>query len=212
MAANDGEHPAHRLLAAGADLTELEEAARGCTACPLYQRATQVVFGSGDSEARIVLVGEQPGDAEDREGEPFVGPAGRILDRALDAAGIDCDRTYVTNAVKHFKWTESGGWRRLHAKPNRAEMAACRPWLEAEMARLHPRMIVGLGATACQSMLGPGVRVTRHRGEVWDWDGRPVLITVHPSSLLRAGDDEERRRGFEMFVADLRTARGHLEG
>jgi uracil-DNA glycosylase family protein len=204
-------HPAVAALAESRSFRHLAEAALDCTACDLYRHATQTVFGAGLRKAELLLVGEQPGDEEDKQGEPFVGPAGRLLDRALDEAGIDRAQAYVTNAVKHFKW-KPAGWRRLHQKPNSREVAACRPWLEAEMALIEPRLVVGLGATACQAMLGPQVRVSRQRGEVEQWMGVPVLITVHPSSILRSSDEESRQQAMESFVEDLSKAAAFLTG
>jgi uracil-DNA glycosylase family protein len=182
------------------------EAARDCTACHLYQRATQTVFGEGPKSAPIMLVGEQPGDYEDVAGKPFVGPAGKIMDRALEEAGINRKEVYVTNAVKHFKW-EPRGKRRLHKKPNAREIAACRPWLEAELRAVKPKLVVCLGATAAQTVFGPTFRVTRERGKVLSSKLAPkVLATVHPSSLLRQPDDESREREYKNFVTDLRAA------
>jgi uracil-DNA glycosylase family protein len=187
------------------------EAAR-CTACPLYREATQTVFGEGPVPAPLMLVGEQPGDREDLEGHPFVGPAGRILDRALEEVGLDRERVYVTNVVKHFKWTPRGK-RRIHQKPNREEVLACSQWFAAELAHVQPELIVCLGATAAQALLGSSFRVTRHRGEVLDWsdDGEPrrIMATVHPSSILRAPDDQ-RDDAFAAFVADMAVAAGAL--
>src|SRR5947199_10141987 len=175
------------------NLGEVREAARECTACHLYKRATQTVFGEGPKDAPIMLVGEQPGDYEDVAGKPFVGPAGKIMDRALEEAGIDRSHVYVTNAVKHFKW-EPRGKRRIHKKPNSREIAACRPWLEAELRLVKPTLLVCLGATAAQAIFGPSFRVTRERGKVLSSKFAPkVLATVHPSSILRAPDDETRR-------------------
>jgi DNA polymerase len=188
-------------------LPVLAEAVQGCRGCELYRKATQAVFGRGPRTARVVLVGEQPGDQEDKQGEPFVGPAGRILDDALDAAGIDRSEAYVTNAVKHFKW-EPRGKRRLHSKPSAREIKACRPWLEAELALLKPEVIVAMGATATQSLIGGSFRLTQHRGEfVSDtpWAPAVVTATVHPSAILRAPDREARRQIFDAFVADLRV-------
>jgi DNA polymerase len=185
----------------------LKAQAGSCTNCPLYQNATQTVFGSGRPKSKLMLVGEQPGDEEDKQGEPFVGPAGKLLRRALDEAEIDLASTYLTNVVKHFKWKPGGGWRRLHQKPNRYEISACFPWLEAELKVVRPRLIVGLGATACQALLGPSLRVTASRGKTFDWDGHTVFVTVHPSSILRARDDRERE--YKQFVDDL-TAAGQL--
>src|SRR5881296_3538988 len=188
------------------NLTEVRDASRECTACHLYQRATQTVFGEGPKKATIMLVGEQPGDYEDVAGKPFVGPAGKILDRALKEAGIDRDEVYVTNTVKHFKW-EPRGKRRIHQKPNSREIAACRPWLEAELRIVRPGLLVCLGSTAAQAIFGPAFRVTRERGKVLSSKFAPrVLATVHPSSLLRQPDEESRQREYKRFVADLRAA------
>src|SRR5712671_7330355 len=187
-------------------LSAMREAARSCTACHLYKRATQTVFGEGPKTAPIMLVGEQPGDYEDLAGKPFVGPAGKIMDRALEEAGIDRKHVYVTNAVKHFKW-EPRGKRRIHQKPNSHEIAACRPWLEAELRIVKPNLVVAMGATAAQAIFGPGFRVTRERGKVLSSKLAPrVLATVHPSSLLRQPDEESREREYKHFVADLRAA------
>src|SRR5437762_2392922 len=189
-----------------ASLGALREAARHCTACHLYNRATQTVFGEGPNGAPIMLVGEQPGDYEDVAGKPFVGPAGKIMDRALEEAGIDRKEVYVTNAVKHFKW-EPRGKRRLHKKPNSREIAACRPWLEAEMRLVKPNLVVAMGATAAQTIFGPSFRVTRERGKVLSSKLAPrVLATVHPSSLLRQPDEASREREYKHFVSDLRAA------
>jgi DNA polymerase len=188
---------------------ELREAAAACRACDLWENATQTVFGEGAARARMMLVGEQPGDKEDIEGKPFVGPAGRILDQALEAAGIDRSRVYVTNAVKHFRFTRRGK-RRLHEKPNAQQVRACRPWLEAELAVVKPHIVVLLGATAAQSVMGLAFRVSRQRGEVMPSPlGVPVLATVHPSSILRATDDASRKAALESFIADLRVAAAH---
>lgn len=194
-------------------LGDLRTAAAGCTACPLYQDATQTVFGVGAAGARVLLVGEQPGDKEDLAGEPFVGPAGRLLDDALEAAGIDRSQAYVTNAVKHFKWTRKGNAKvRLHQKPNAAEVAACRPWLEAELAAVRPEVVVCLGATAASSLLGKDVRVTRDRGRWLSSDLVPrALATIHPSAVLRAADQAARTEAFEGLVADLRLVPPALE-
>ena len=187
-------------------LSEVREAARECTACHLYKRATQTVFGEGPEDAPIMLVGEQPGDYEDVAGKPFVGPAGKIMDRALEEAGIDRKEVYVTNAVKHFKW-EPRGKRRIHQKPNAREIAACRPWLEAELRLVKPKLLVCLGATAAQAIFGPSFRVTRGRGRVLSSKFAPrVLATVHPSSLLRQPDEQSREREYKRFVLDLRAA------
>jgi uracil-DNA glycosylase family protein len=184
----------------------VRKAAAHCTACHLYKRATQTVFGEGPKRAAMMLVGEQPGDYEDVAGKPFVGPAGKIMDRALADAGIDRSQVYVTNAVKHFKW-EPRGKRRIHQKPNSREIAACSPWLEAELRIIKPNLVVAMGATAAQTIFGPAFRVTRERGKVLSSKFAPrVLATVHPSSLLRQRDEESREREYKHFVADLRAA------
>jgi uracil-DNA glycosylase len=191
-------------------LSGLKEAAAGCTACPLHETGTQTVFGEGLVRAEILFVGEQPGDREDREGKPFVGPAGRLLDKALEEVGIDRRLAYVTNVVKHFKWTPKGK-RRIHAKPNWSEIAACRPWLDAEVEVVEPRVIVCLGATAAQALLGREFRVTRRRGEIVDSGyGVPAIATVHPSSILRA-EDEDREHEYAAFVDDLAAIRRFVE-
>jgi uracil-DNA glycosylase family protein len=185
-------------------IAALRKAAAGCRACDLWKRGTQTVFGEGGTHVRVVLVGEQPGDQEDLQGRPFVGPAGRILDKALTEAGIDRDETYVTNAVKHFKW-EPRGKRRIHKKPNSIEIAACKPWLEAELSVLKPDVLVCLGATAAQSLLGRDFRVSTQRGQLIHSDLAPyVIATVHPSSVLRAPDEETRRIEMSRFVDDLK--------
>ncbi|MEA2973104.1 MAG: uracil-DNA glycosylase [Actinomycetota bacterium] len=188
----------------------LRAEAAGCQACDLWKAASQTVFGEGPAHAALMLVGEQPGDREDVEGHPFVGPAGALLDRALDEAGIDRATTYLTNAVKHFKWTAKGK-RRIHQKPNAAEVEACRPWLDAEVEAVQPKIVVALGATAAQALLGKDFRVTRHRGEFFDHSNRPTITaTVHPSSILRARDDDARHREMAAFVDDLRTVAKRL--
>jgi DNA polymerase len=193
------------------DLDALRQAAAGCTNCDLYRHATQTVFGEGPEAARVMLLGEQPGDKEDKAGHPFVGPAGRLLDEALDRAGIDRSQVYVTNVVKHFKFT-SRGKARIHQKPNAAEQAACRPWLEGELAAVRPEVVVCLGATAAQAILGRQFRVTQQRGQLLEWpekyeiplDEPPlVLATVHPSSILRAPEDADRKALMDGFAADL---------
>jgi len=192
------------FLPARLSLPALRDAAAGCRGCHLWEIGTQTVFGEGAPGAEVMLVGEQPGDQEDRAGKPFVGPAGRVLDDALVESGIDRSTTYVTNAVKHFKW-QARGKRRIHQKPNWTEMTACRPWLEAEIAVVKPRVLVLLGATAAQSLLGRQFRVTQHRGELLESDlAEAVTATVHPSSILR-GEPSEREANFAAFVDDLRV-------
>jgi DNA polymerase len=186
------------------DLSALQHASKDCQGCDLFKTATQTVFGEGPAHSDLMLVGEQPGDKEDLAGHPFVGPAGRVLDEALAAAGIDRRRAYVTNVVKHFKWERGSGQQRIHAKPNQVEIQACRPWLEAELSVLRPKVLVCLGSTAAQALLGRTFRVTIHRGE---WVPSPlapnVLATVHPSSILRAPDDAARAEAMEAFIRDL---------
>jgi uracil-DNA glycosylase len=187
------------------NLATLREAAAHCKNCDLWRNATQTVFGEGGAKAELMLVGEQPGNQEDIEGRPFVGPAGKLLDTALSEAGIDRKKVYVTNAVKHFKW-EPRGKRRIHKKPGATEIAACRPWLDAEIAAIRPKVILCLGATAAQSLLGKTFRVTQHRGEFIDSERAPfVAATVHPSSILRAPDEDTRRTEMQRFIADLKT-------
>src|SRR3989440_3120778 len=187
-------------------LSTVRAAAKNCTACHLYKHARQTVFGEGPKKAPIMLIGEQPGDYEDVAGKPFVGPAGKIMNRALEEAGIDRKKVYVTNSVKHFKW-EPRGKRRIHQKPNSREVAACRPWLEAELRIVKPKLVVAMGATAAQTIFGPSFRVTRERGKVLSSKLAPrVLATVHPSSLLRQPDEASREREYKLFVADLRAA------
>ena len=186
-------------------LASLREAAAGCQACPLWRTGTQTVFGEGAARSELMLVGEQPGDREDREGHPFVGPAGRLLDEALEEADIDRTRAYVTNVVKHFKW-QARGKRRIHAKPAWSEIAACRPWLDAELTVVKPEVLVCLGATAAQALLGKSFRVTRERGRPVDSELAPsVLATIHPSAILRA-DADTRVRERAAFVDDLKVA------
>jgi uracil-DNA glycosylase family protein len=203
------------LIPPHATLAVLTKAAKNCRACDLWKNATQTVFGEGEvaaagakggTGASMMLVGEQPGDQEDVQGKPFVGPAGKLLDQALAQAGIDREKTYVTNAVKHFKW-EPRGKRRIHKKPNAVEIAACRPWLDAEIAAVRPKVIVCLGATAAQSLLGRDFRVTQHRGELIPSTlAASLMATVHPSSILRAPDEETRHAEMKKFVADLKKA------
>jgi uracil-DNA glycosylase len=184
----------------------IRAAAAKCKACPLYRNATQTVFGEGSDTARVLLLGEQPGDQEDVEGRPFVGPAGRLLDRALEEAGLPRDDCYVTNVVKHFKW-EPRGKRRIHKKPSARDIASCRPWLEAELSLIRPAVVVCLGATATQFVFGRDARIEPLRGRVVRSGVCPAtVVTVHPSSLLRQPDEESRKREFERFVSDLRVA------
>ena len=202
---------ATELVPAGPTLAKIRAASQDCQACDLYKLGTQTVFGEGAAKAALMLVGEQPGDAEDLTGHPFVGPAGKLLDRALTAAGIDRAAVYVTNVVKHFKW-EPRGKRRIHKKPNAGEVSACRPWLDTEIALIQPRAIVCLGATAAQALLGRGFKVTAHRGEFVESPLAPlVLATVHPASLLRAPDEAARRRETKRFIDDLRRVRRALK-
>jgi uracil-DNA glycosylase len=190
------------FLPAGRTVPALREAAADCRGCHLWELGTQTVFGEGPEDASAFFVGEQPGDQEDRAGRPFVGPAGRLFDQALEAAGIDRAAVYVTNSVKHFKW-QARGKRRIHQKPNAAEVAACKPWLEAELEAVKPRVLVLLGAVAAQSLLGRDFRVTQHRGELLDSElAEAVTATVHPSSILR-GEPAERETNFDAFVDDL---------
>jgi DNA polymerase len=192
------------LVPLAGSVRELADKAKSCRNCDLWRKATQTVFGEGKQHAKIVLIGEQPGNEEDRTGRPFVGPAGRLLDRLLEEAGVDRKNVYVTNVVKHFKW-EPRGKRRIHKKPNAREIGACRPWLDAELASLRPSVIVCLGATAAQSLLGRNFRVTEHRGR---WIPSPlaphVLATVHPSAILRAPDEKSRHEQEKRFVEDLK--------
>jgi DNA polymerase len=205
---------AEQFVPSGAGLEQLEQAARDCRGCDLYRAATQTVFGEGDSHARVALVGEQPGDQEDRKGRPFVGPAGRILDSALDEAGIDRSRTYVTNAVKHFKFERAdGGMRRIHQTPTRTEIVACRPWLAAELDVLDPDVLVCLGATAGKAVFGPSFKVTEQRGvplpspAEWSRNDIVIVATIHPSAVLRS---RERDAMYASLVADLRVAASEL--
>jgi uracil-DNA glycosylase len=213
---------AEKFLPDSDGLSMLAEAAERCRGCDLYARATQTVFGAGPRSARLVLVGEQPGDVEDRRGEPFVGPAGKMLDRALTEAGIERANVYLTNAVKHFKWRSTNrGPRRIHDKPDAAEIAACRPWFTAELHAIRPSGLVALGATAAQSLFGPGFRLTQHRGEFLEWppasgafaaddtDLHVVLATIHPSAVLRA-DAATREQMYEGLVRDLASVATRL--
>jgi uracil-DNA glycosylase family protein len=190
----------------------LRREAADCRRCELWRDATQTVFGQGDPHARVMLVGEQPGDKEDLAGHPFVGPAGRVLDEALQAAKIDRGSTYVTNAVKHFRF-EQRGKRRIHKRPGGPHIKACHPWLDEEIKAVQPELVVCLGAVASQSLLGSSFRLTKHRGEIIRLDGKPpITATVHPSSILRAPDDEARHREMQLFIADLRSAARFLKG
>jgi uracil-DNA glycosylase family protein len=195
-----------------ADLEEVREAARGCRACDLWERATQTVFGRGPVPARLMFVGEQPGDQEDLRGEPFVGPAGRILDRALEEAGIDREGVFVTNVVKHFKWRPApSGKRRLHERPDRVEIGACLPWVETELALVRPEALVLLGATAAKALVGPKVSVTRDHGIPLASDLAPLVVaTIHPSAVLRARDGAARDESFASLVGDLKGVAGRL--
>src|SRR6266852_1296246 len=199
-------HSAASLVPQNPSLEKLRAVAARCRACDLWKTGTQTVFGEGQASARVMFVGEQPGDREDLAGRPFVGPAGMLLDRALVQAGIDRNQVYVTNAVKHFKWVpDERGKRRIHKKPSASEINACRPWLDAELAVVKPEVLVCLGATAAQSLLGKDFSVSRRRGELVESGLAPyVMATVHPSSILRAIDHESRRLQMESFVADLR--------
>jgi uracil-DNA glycosylase len=201
--------PVKDLLPERPTLPRLRQAAAGCKACPLWERGTQTVFGDGTRNAEVMLVGEQPGDREDLAGEPFVGPAGGILDKALAQAGIDPSKSYTTNVVKHFKW-EARGKRRIHKKPNMSEISACRPWLDAEISVVKPKAIVALGATAAQALLGRDFRVTKQRGEPIDSTLADVVVaTIHPSSILRA-DEEDRQDAMDGFVSDLKVVAAQL--
>jgi DNA polymerase len=203
----DDDGTARPLVPAGASLEQLRAAAAGCKACPLWKTGTQTVFGEGPENAELMFVGEQPGDREDVEGRPFVGPAGHLFDEAMEDAGLDRSQAYVTNAVKHFKWTARGK-RRIHQKPSWGEITACKPWLEAELAVVQPRVLVPMGAVAAQALLGKQFRVTRERGRPLDSDLAPVVIaTIHPSAVLRAQD---RDGEYEGLVADLRTVAEQL--
>jgi DNA polymerase len=204
MAQDKNNKSAAHLIPEHPSLPSLRAAAAVCKACDLWKRGTQTVFGEGHRRARVMFIGEQPGNEEDLTGRPFVGPAGKLFDSALAEAGIDRSQTYVTNVVKHFKW-EPRGKRRIHKKPNAGEISACRPWLQAEIALVKPDMIVVLGATAAQSLLGAKFRVTKQRGQFLESELAPyVMATVHPSSILRAPDDETRRLELRHFIADLK--------
>ncbi|HET7483394.1 MAG TPA: UdgX family uracil-DNA binding protein [Actinomycetota bacterium] len=200
------------LIPARPTLPKLREAAAGCRACHLYKTGTQTVFGEGRRKAEVVFVGEQPGDKEDLEGRPFVGPAGRVLDAALERAGIDRDLVYITNVVKHFKW-EARGKRRIHKKPNMSEITACKPWLEAELDVIRPKALVCLGSTAAQALLGRDFKVTQRRGELVESPlAALVTATIHPSAILRERDEKSRHDAMEAFVEDLTNLATELKG
>jgi DNA polymerase len=200
----DQDNSARKPATPKISLRKLRESAKSCKACDLWKRGTQTVFGEGSPKARVMFIGEQPGNEEDLSGKPFVGPAGRLLDEAMVEAGIDRSAAYVTNAVKHFKWLPRGK-RRIHSKPNAIEIAACRPWLEAEISVVKPAIIVCLGATAAQAMLGKDFRVSRQRGQFMRSELAPLITaTVHPSSILRAPDDEKRHAEKSQFIQDLK--------
>jgi uracil-DNA glycosylase len=191
-------------------LESLRAAAGSCKGCDLYKNATQTVFGEGPKDASVILVGEQPGDMEDRQGRPFVGPAGRLLDKALAEARIPRDEVYITNAVKHFKWIQRGK-RRLHQKPLIRQVVACKPWVEAEIQIIHPKVVVCLGATAAQSMMGRIVRITQERGKFLDGDsGAAVFITIHPSSIYRLREKDEQEKEYRRFVAEMKAVQRRL--
>jgi uracil-DNA glycosylase family protein len=212
-ALRESSQAAEELIPSKPSLKRLREAAGTCRACPLWRTGTQTVFGKGSPRSRLMLVGEQPGDREDRAGEPFVGPAGEVLSKALTEAGIDRKAAYVTNVVKHFKWTQGRGKRRLHQRPNTEEISACRPWLDAELQVVRPEVLVCLGATAAKALLGGKIRVTKDRGRFLETDLAPaVSVTVHPSSILRIDDHDERRAAREELVADLEKIAKRLNG
>jgi uracil-DNA glycosylase len=205
-------HSAAPFVPRTRSLKVLRAAAQGCRGCDLYKNATQAVFGAGPKGARLVFIGEQPGDQEDREGEPFVGPAGALLDKALNDAGIPRPTVYLTNAVKHFKW-EPRGKRRIHKKPRASEVKACRPWLEAELRSMLPAVVVCLGATAAQSVLGASFKLMQQRGQVMSSPMAPrVVATIHPSAVLRAPDSESRQSAYKMLVTDLKVVARALKG
>jgi len=206
----DSKVGAGKFLPAGRSIRELRAAAATCKGCELWRNATQTVFGGGSERAKMMLIGEQPGDQEDLTGIPFSGPAGQLLDRALVDSGIDREEVYITNAVKHFKWLPRGK-RRLHQKPNGREIAACRPWLVTEMEAIEPRVLVCLGATAARAVLGKITKISEHRGEFLESDlGSRIVVTVHPSSILRIEDSDMRKVAMRHFIDDLRTARRAL--
>lgn len=207
------ERSAEQYLPDAINLAALKEAVQDCRGCDLYKRATQAVFGEGLVRSRLMLVGEQPGDQEDKQGRPFVGPAGRVLDKALEEAGIDRDEAYVTNIVKHFKWVRGTGDRRYHKQPSLFEVRACKPWFEAEVEVIRPRVIVALGATAARAIIGSDFRVSKQRGEWVDSDfAEHVTATVHPSSILRQQTDRDRERAMRAFVEDFEKIEKKLNG
>jgi len=207
-----GQPSARDLISAGADLHDLTRAAQECRGCDIWKRATQAVMGEGATEAAVMFVGEQPGNSEDLEGNPFVGPAGSILSKALSEAGIDRSKVYITNVVKHFNSTRRGKLR-IHKRPNAEQIAACRPWLEAEIALVRPKVLVCLGATAAQALIGRDFRVSRRHGEVMSSElALSIAATVHPSSILRSPDSEARHAAMREFVADLKKIARHLPG
>jgi uracil-DNA glycosylase len=209
--ANQGETAAP-LIPPRPTFSKLQQAARGCQACPLWKTGTQTVFGEGSRRTKVMFVGEQPGNDEDLAGKPFVGPAGKLLDKALVEAGIDRSEVYVTNTVKHFKW-EPSGKRRIHKKPNAREIAACRPWLDAELDLLKPQVVVCLGATAAQALIGKDFKVSQQRNHLVDSPLAPnVMATVHPSSILRAPDERARHEAYESFVKDLKKVAKLIRG
>lgn len=208
----DNKGTAAPLIPPRPTISKLQQAARGCQACPLWKTGTQTVFGEGSRHAKVVFVGEQPGNDEDLAGKPFVDPAGKLLDKALVEAGINRDEVYVTNTVKHFKW-EPSGKRRIHKKPNAREIAACRPWLDAELDLLKPQVVVCLGATAAQALIGKNFKVSQQRGQLVDSPLAPnVMATVHPSSILRAPDERARHKAYENFVKDLKKIAKVIRG
>jgi DNA polymerase len=210
MRPNINENSPSDLIRPESSLRDLWEAAQKCRGCDIWERATQAVLGDGSADAEVMLVGEQPGDREDIEGRPFVGPAGKLLDRALEEAGIERSQVYITNVVKHFNSIQRGKLR-IHKKPNAQEIAACRPWLDAEIARVRPKVIVCLGATAAQALISRTFRVSTQRGQLMESALAPLIgATVHPSSILRAQDEELRHREMRQFVEDLKTFAGRL--
>jgi DNA polymerase len=210
MASIENTGGAQAFVPAALSLSAMRSAVQGCRGCPLYAHATQAVFGEGRKAARLMLVGEQPGNEEDLQGLPFVGPAGKVLERALEDAGIARDSVYVTNAVKHFKFEERGK-RRIHKKPSAGEIEACRPWLHAELKIVHPDVLVAMGATAARSIFGPGFALLKNRGKIFDHEwAKAAVATIHPSAILRMPDSDRRHAEFAGFVADLKAIRQRL--